>query len=1082
MTTMDHPFLVSEQRLNSLRATHQGRVSLGGFNYQASFAIMRMASMVTRRSLNFDGVPTMLRYDWGEDLDERCGDKIVFNQCKKVSDIGQAASMAGVLLGFAPKLLWTGTEDRSNVRFRLVCTDQRFSAGGRLSENLADSRDETRGHFLKGLSSPANDQSDRACWQEAADHFGHEALFEQLWGQTDAIFLSDAVDHDHPAGPVLEAEREALRGLMESSAIDAAYQKNVVARLRSVLHENLIEFDPASKTKLDLWERTPRIFHRKDILLELFEYKRHDGHEGQRPPFQVVTRAFLQDQRMKAKQPYVARPPEWSDVVHGTDEIIKFIERDQTQTLRQSILDDLVEPIRRGTSQQLPVKFVLGPPGSGKSTIVRRVVATLVQDGHIVAADAGVYVDNASDPGLYRKRLEELAREGKPILLILDDPLYADSDWPDFLRKMAGPGNKIAVLAASPTFLYEKHKHQLKGRIRKTEFTIAKPSYAEQRELDRLYGYTSTGQIDEEDDFLVLAMQRAAGVSFDEIIERLWVTLNNGESVNDETEFKDYPWEVRAFLLTCFFHRLYVSCPEPIIRAVLERSGGIASGGPVTDALAQLTHQNGWAVFRIKVPEVHQRFSFIGNQVSAAHQRIAERAWELRPAPWRNFNKLIAQGTIDAPEALRAVGDIAVIIGQAGDEGLVNELVETWSFPDIETRYAYDLLNRLTDGSFRSVAKLVTNIQTHAVASADGWLAAIALFFASAEVERDRTFPPSIDLPSLIESADFSIAPTRAVKLSNRLKPSEIVLFEKRLFECLDGKLAWAIDSSLLCWLLSNTPISESRLYFTQITKWLDDHPEATDVRVQYLTYLMRLPDKEFANERRLAAEKIARWLDDYPEVTDVRVQYLTYLMKLPVKEFANERRQAAEKIAQWLDDHPEDTSVRAQFLAYLMKLPDIEFANERRLAAEKIAQWLDDHLDDTFVRGQFLTYLMKLPNKEFVNERRLAAEKIPQWLDDHPEDTNVRTQFLAYLMKLPDKEFVDERRQAAEKIAKWLDDHPEDTNVRTQFLAYMTKLPGKEFEYQRQQLAEKTAQWLDHHPDADNVFRGWRAFRSKNK
>jgi len=68
---MNHPFFVSEEHLVSIRATRQGRISLGGFNYQAGFAISRMAAMVVRRhSLNLDGVPTALRYDWGEDLDE----------------------------------------------------------------------------------------------------------------------------------------------------------------------------------------------------------------------------------------------------------------------------------------------------------------------------------------------------------------------------------------------------------------------------------------------------------------------------------------------------------------------------------------------------------------------------------------------------------------------------------------------------------------------------------------------------------------------------------------------------------------------------------------------------------------------------------------------------------------------------------------------------------------------------------------------------------------------------------------------------------------------------------------------------
>jgi tetratricopeptide (TPR) repeat protein len=876
---MNNPFFISEEHLVSLRATRQGRISLGGFNYQAGFAISRMAAMIVRRhSLNLDGIPTALRYDWGEDLDERCRDSIVyFNQCKRVSDIGRPVSMAGVLLGFAPKLLWASVDNRTHVRFRLVCTDQRFSTGGRLSNSISDSRDAVRSHFLERLSNSPNDRSDRAIWQDAADAFGHEALFDALWDQTEAVFLSDAVHHDHPAGPILEAEREALRVLLESPEIGIAVerQRDTIARLRSVLYENLIEFNPTSNEIVDLGGRTPRQLRREDVASELFEYRHH---EGERLPFQIVSRMFLQDQRAKAKREFVARPPEWSDVVHGTDDTVKFVERDQTEDLRQAVMDELIETVHRGTDQRLPVKFVVGPPGSGKSTIVRRVVATIVQEGHVIAADPGVYVENPSDPARLCDKLDMLARQGKPVLLVLDDPLYADSNWPDVLRKLATPRGEIAVLVASPTFLYERYKSKLRGRIHKTKFHITPPSDAEHRELDRLYKYTSSESAQAGDDFLALVMQRAAGDSFDGIIYRLWETLNNGRPISPDAVFEEYPWAVRAFLMTCFFHRTYVPCPEPILRAVLERSGGIASGRTVTDALQQLTYQDGWAVFRLKAPQVHPSFSFVGNQVSAAHHRIAERAWQLRPAPWRTLNHLIVQATFDAPEGIRAVGNAAAALGQAGDDGLANELVDAWKSTEVETRFVYDVYVTLHRAG--CPAKLVGSLKARAVETRDGWMAALGLWYGSASVDHKREFPPTVNVISLIGAADFSIAPGRASRFANCLQSSEVAAFRKRLFECLDGKFNWTLESSLLTWLLANSPIAETRAYYSKITDWLDKHPEDTSVRTQYLTYLMKLPGKEFESERRQAAENTAQWLDEHRDDTNVRTAWLAFMLR----------------------------------------------------------------------------------------------------------------------------------------------------------------------------------------------------------
>lgn len=80
-------FLISELRIRELTATRQGRGSLADFNFQAAYAVARLASMLIRRPvLDLPDFPLRLRYDWGEDLDECCENgRVVFTQCKRIA-------------------------------------------------------------------------------------------------------------------------------------------------------------------------------------------------------------------------------------------------------------------------------------------------------------------------------------------------------------------------------------------------------------------------------------------------------------------------------------------------------------------------------------------------------------------------------------------------------------------------------------------------------------------------------------------------------------------------------------------------------------------------------------------------------------------------------------------------------------------------------------------------------------------------------------------------------------------------------------------------------------------------------------
>src|SRR3954464_9181600 len=98
---MSDQFLIDNERVKRLSATRQGRVSLSGFAYQMSYAVARLASLhVHRPVLDISDFPVLLRHDWAEDLDEvNCDGHTVLTQCKRIANIGQAASLANVLIG-----------------------------------------------------------------------------------------------------------------------------------------------------------------------------------------------------------------------------------------------------------------------------------------------------------------------------------------------------------------------------------------------------------------------------------------------------------------------------------------------------------------------------------------------------------------------------------------------------------------------------------------------------------------------------------------------------------------------------------------------------------------------------------------------------------------------------------------------------------------------------------------------------------------------------------------------------------------------------------------------------------------------
>ena len=914
---MDH-FIVSEARLRELTATRQGRVSLAGFNYQAAYAVARLASMLTRHPiLELSDFPLRLRYDWGEDLDELCENgRVVFTQCKRIATIGQPAGLASVLQSFAAKWLSVPADQRANVHFRLVCSDTRFRAGGLLTTVADDSRADARKHFETELGAKPGDKSDRSLWQADADAIGHAQLFASLWEKTEVLFLPPDVVTGHPVSPLLQAEREALEDLLTFSQIHPSKQAEALDRLRRIIHGNLIAFDPANEAEVNFPRQTPRTRDRADVANALASCQLAAGGSL---PFEVVDRTFLSVQRQAPRRQFVARQPDWADVVHGADDTVKFVERTITTEALGKVVSELIEPIERGTAHRLHMLFVTGAPGSGKTTLVRRVAAMLIDEGRIVVADAGVDAhEPAGSPEDYATPLEQLANAGRPVILMLDDPLFGDSPWIPVLKRLNRPGLKVAVLAPCPQMLFDQHKGSVPiGVIR--EFRIGPPTEAERTEMRRLYG-RKTDALMTADEFLVITMEAAAGLPFDEIMRRLWQTLNDGQPPPED--WNAAAWTLRAFMVVAFFHRAYAACPEPILRAVLASSPGVQPVGDVSLELAKLKSRDGWLMFKFGDHE-RANWAYQGSPISTAHQRIALRAWELRPLDWVDVGTKIVEASLSVPQSVRQLGALAARLlasGNEADKRFGTQLVDAWCRDEhqakLETRYVCDLTATLqTSGQRQTALRFRQVLMARAKPSNDGWIAALQLCFQSGNTQTEQTYPAELDLAAIISQADFSIAPNRATQFFARLPDQTKPVFTKRILDAFDGTLAWRLESFLIVWLFRYAP-AEMLKRSPQIGAWLKDHPNDTDARNGYLGLL---------SKQRLDKGQLDRvitdtedWLKAHPDDTNPRNGYLGLLSKQGLDKGQLDR--VITDTEAWLKAHPDDTNVRSALEALLKR------------------------------------------------------------------------------------------------------------------------------------------------------------------
>jgi hypothetical protein len=326
--------------------------------------------------------------------------------------------------------------------------------------------------------------------------------------------------------------------------------------------------------------------------------------------------------------------------------------------------DDLL--LKLGKHEALPVLFVLGAPGAGKSTLVLRVVARLIQQGLAIGAAPKLNLDSIEEDEIepFLQELARLEQGSLPIILLLDDPFFADSGWDRLLKRLASRSSRIAVLGASPEFLFREFGYTLAAgrQIDLQTVYLPRPGKKERQDLARLHGREIYSFDDREEEFLVLAMEASSAVTFDTIINRIWLTLNGGRPFDPAIRPEDLPWLVRAYLIVCHFGQCYLRCSEVLVEAVLNQTGREKPPNGFSYELRRLVNEQGWSIFN--VTEVTDWQRFLGNQIGAAHARIASEAWRLRPVPALDIDEWILAASIEAQPAANEIARIALRLEQ----------------------------------------------------------------------------------------------------------------------------------------------------------------------------------------------------------------------------------------------------------------------------------------------------------------------------------------------------------------------------------------------------------------------------------
>ncbi|MDP2317139.1 MAG: hypothetical protein Q8P41_29900 [Pseudomonadota bacterium] len=861
-------------RLDSLRATRAGRIALDGFEYQRAFGVLRLAALALRRAvLGATEVPTWIRYEWGEDIDELADDgSVLLWQCKRGEGWRQPSKIVEVLEGFAPKFLWTPTAERGRLRFRLVTSDPDFAAAHDAASALpVDIEVKTRAAFLRMLSTAPGVHSDRARWQADANAFGAGPLFGSLWKQTAVLYVpGGAVVHDGVA--VRFAEERAIYELAKGRRVrDAGQVSRVAADLQALLTTRPPGDADADGT-IAVPSLPPEVIQPCDVDARLFV---HGPAEPEISPFQVVDRTFLDLCRGRpTNAPFVARHPSWTDVVRGRDPSVRFFERAATGDVHRALSHALGSAaVGEGL---LRIQFLTGAPGAGKSTLVLRVAAMLVDEGLCVAADARYRVHQGEDVRGFVESVHRLATGGRPVLLLTDDPLGAESGWPHLLTLLARVTSRVVVLAATPDFLFERHRGKFAGVHVLPSLVVETPSLDEREDFARLHPEAGLDPIAcGGDDLLVLAMKAATGEQFDDLIRRIWMTLADQRQLSPDAVGHEIPWQVAAFLVVTFLQRADVACPELLLGAVLAARTDV--GDYAAERIEALKLGSGWRIFRLVAADDQGH----GASLRAMHALVAENAWRLRPVPAWNVGASVARASTGVPQLAAWLGRTLAAFKERVPDGAEDFLIAVaaaWSAGEVRGQLDTSRVAELSEalhlaGIWVPSPLKAELVRRAAAADPQSWIALLQLFRESALDPTRRAFPPRLTIGPIVDAADFGVSPGRvplfAGALSNR--PLDLAQMKGRLWRTLEDG---TVDPAVLAWLVESSEAKDVIDRLAGIRDWLRYEADDARVRAAVLAWTTNFPSEATPED---VPDALA-WVRAHPADTSVRAQLLKLL------------------------------------------------------------------------------------------------------------------------------------------------------------------------------------------------------------
>jgi hypothetical protein len=808
----------------------------------------------------------------------------------------------------------------------------------------------------------------------------------------------------------------------------------------------------------------------------------HAQDEQPEPPFLIVDKEYLVEQAQKHKRRYVARAPDWADVVHGADPDLGFVERDQTVALHDAIMQELLEPCRRATDGFLHALVALGPPGAGKTTLVRRVAAMLVTQGECVVADFGVNTEalRAEEFDKYEAALERSVPEEVPLLVVVDDPFFANSGWVEFLRHLSRRHqNRIAVVTASPDFLFERFAHALfSRRVVGRTVAVVKPSERERRALALLYDRNPEDFAESEEDLLVVAMEAAAGESFSSITARMWTTLNNGVPLSSTVRHADLPWAVVAFAVVCYFHRSYVRCPEPVLRQALTNTLTSTPPEDLARELDMLVTREGWNIFST-------RPTFVGGSaaatlIGATHARVAREALAHLPLRGLDVQRIIVDASVRTPDGTAQLAELILATQSSSavtERRFVQRLATKWSVAatrgDIEARAASSLVRQLWPSRasrlrFRPVLRACLRIH-----DTQSWLIVWQLYQLAARGSSERQHLREVALPRSLKMADLSQGPEEAVEIAVQLGGSVKQLVVDRLVQALGGRHGWRPAAVQVAWLVRTLPRADVVGMLEKLQQWLDnglvvETPVSQTLDAQVVVSLLRLIDGRPRLAPQVEQSIIEGAFDWMAAIEDQQQEVIVHAISLADacarSGNAAPAVQILEHASALLFACPtieEDTWVR--LVMVLREKPDL--APLARQIVPELAEWLLERTANSEGVWEGLFTLARLtPGLEDWAEE--AVPRIVEWLLTLPECLNgAWSPLLRLVGQTPS--LAPWAVETIPRIADWLLARDEGNDaVWPALLRHTAMLPG--LISWTEGAAPRLVEWLKEHPEAN--------------